>query len=399
MRAAFLASAALIMAPLAHAQTRVNDQYQLRGTTAVTDVQVGQAHDVGATAVASGNVVTAVSENTDATMANTQHMDGDTNATASATVWSASGAVVTTSAAIGNGGTVTSANGDLDLTSSQLAHGDANATTTVVGGDARDAASSASASGNVGAVSIENAQARIVADQDSTGDTIAVVEADHCCVAYQATAGAIASANNMTVGGDTATVLTDTRQSATGERVAARTDLYAGYAGDASGNATANANTLTIDNQWGYVNARVSQTATADVSADSFVTLGGDFVGFGSAGAYGVGNQATVSNVGSDTVLDVAQDNAGDVSSNAALAGEGGGMALASSASYGNTFSASLCAYCDTNVPSLNASAAQTNSGDVYATARVHTPNAQTVGATSTAIGNAATFQTTGPGG
>ena len=56
------------------------------------------------------------------------------------------------------------------------------------------------------------------------------------------------------------------------------------------------------------------------MTANSYVTLGGDFLGFGSAGAYGVGNQAIVSNVGSDTVMDVTQDNAGDISANAAFA-------------------------------------------------------------------------------
>ena len=142
----------------------------------------------------------------------------------------------------------------------------------------------------------------------------------------------------------------------------------------------------------------IDQRATANVDASSYVTLGGDFLGFASSGAYGVGNQAIVSNVGSDTVMDVTQDNAGDISANAATAGEGGVMALASSAAYGNSVSGSLCAYCDTNVPSLQASADQTNSGDVRATATVNTPRAATVGATATAIGNAATYQVRGPG-
>ena len=47
----------------------------------------------------------------------------------------------------------------------------------------------------------------------------------------------------------------------------------------ASGNATANANAVTIDNQWGYVNARVAQSSSAQVNADSYVTIGGDFLG------------------------------------------------------------------------------------------------------------------------
>jgi hypothetical protein len=96
-------------------------------------------------------------------------------------------------------------------------------------------------------------------------------------------------------------------------------------------------------------------------------------------------------------VIDVMQDNAGDVYANAALVGEGGDAALASAAAYGNSVSAALCAYCDENVPSLTASNSQVNTGDVNAQATVSAPRARTIGATATAIGNAATYQVSGP--
>jgi hypothetical protein len=397
MRAALLATAALAFAPLAHAQS-VNNQYQLRGSTAVTTIGVGTTHDAGATAVASGNAVTLVNEDYDTATVSTQHMDGDANATANATVWNASGAVAITSAAVSNGGTATTENGDVDVTASQLAHGDANVTTNFIGGYAGDAGTSASASNNVAAVSAVNGGARLILDQEGTGSVSATVDADHDFVAGQAVSGSIAGANNLTMGGDTATILNDTRQSATGENVSARTDLYVGSAADVSGNATANANAVTIDNQWGYVNARVAQEATANVTAGSYVTLGSDFTGFASAGAYGVGNQTMVSNVGSDTVLDVTQNNTGDVAANAAMNGEGDGMALASSAAYGNNVTGALCSQCDeSGVPSLTASSSQTNDGNVYSSASVNSARAQTVGATATAIGNAATYSATRP--
>jgi hypothetical protein len=396
MRAALLATAALFSATAAHAQTRVNDQYQLRGTTAVINVEAGTVYDAAATAIAAGNVASAVSEDQATAIDNTQHMDGDARAEANATVWYAEGNVAVNASAIGNGGTSVSRNGDADLNSTQLAHGDASASARFTGGDAANAATSASASGNVAAVSMENGQAGLVASQQSTGAIGASVEADHCCVAGQVVSGAIASANNFTVGGDTATTLTDTTQSASGN-VNARVDLYAGYVTDASGNATANANALTIDNEWGYVNARVNQNASAAVTAESYVTLGGDFLGFGSAGAYGVGNQAIVSNVGSDTVLDVTQTNSGHISADVAFVGEGGESALASAAAYGNSVTGSLCGYCDDNNPSLTASNDQINSGAVSANASLATPYARTAAATATAIGNAATYQVAGP--
>lgn len=397
MRAALLATAALAFAPLAHAQ-RVNDQYQLRGSTAVTTIDVGTTYDAGATAVASGNAVTLENQDGDAEAISTQHMDGDAEATANATVWNANGAVAITSAAVSNGATATTENGDIDVTAAQIAHGDTTATTNFTGGHAGDAGTSASASNNVTAVSAVSGDARLVLDQESTGAVSAAVEADHDYVAGQAVSASIVSANNLTMGGDTATILNDTRQSATGESVSARTDLYAGSAYDVSGNATANANAVTIDNQWGYVNARVAQESTARVSADSYVTLSSEFTGFASAGAYGVGNQTMVSNVGSDIVLDVTQANAGDVSANAAMSGAGDGMALASSAAYGNNVTGALCSQCDEGgTPSLTASNSQTNDGSVYSSASVNSAHARTVGATATAVGNAATYSATRP--
>lgn len=397
MRAALFLSAALLVASPAHAQTRVNDQYQSGNANASTTVNVGEAGDVGATAVASGNVATSTSDGSDHALRNTQHMDGKTNASANATVWDASGAIAITSAAVANGATAAVEDGEVDVQTNQAAHADATAATTFTGGYAGDAGTSASASGNVVAVSATNGQARVVGTQESTGAIRATTEAEHCCVAGQVVSGAIASANNLSVGGDTATVLAYTTQYASGSSEA-RVDLYTGYATNASGNATANANAVTIDNQFGYVNARIDQRSDANVSADSYVTLGGDFTDFGSAGAYGVGNQANVSNVGSDTVMETLQSNSGDISANAALAGEGDGMALASSAAYGNTVTGSLCGYCDTSSPGLYATNSQTNTGDVSSSAIVISPRARTVAATSTAIGNAATYQVAGPG-
>lgn len=393
-----LITTALVSAP-AFAQT--NNQYQGGDATAVTNVEADWAGDAGATAIASGNAVTTTQEDNDTSLTSTQHMDGDTSAEANATVWTATGNVAITSAAVSNGGTANVSGGSSDIDAEQLGHGDANATVTLRNGYSLNAATSSSASNNTAAVSAQNAELRLVMNQQSAGSVNASTEMDADIVEDQAVSGAIASANNLSVGGETATVLNATRQTATGGSVTARSDLYVGYATDASGNATANANSVTIDNQWGYVNAAIEQNSDATVSADSYVTLGGDFAGFASAGAYGVGNQTLVSNVSSDTVMDVAQANGGDVYANAALDAGGGGMALASSAAYGNSITGSLCTDCDASgqVPGLYASSNQTNDGNVYSTSTIRTTGANTVGATSTAIGNAATYSARPPGG
>ena len=393
-----LITTALVSAP-AFAQT--NNQYQAGDATAVTNVEADWAGDAGATAVASGNAVTTTQEDNDTNLTSTQHMDGDTSAEANATVWTATGNVAITSAAVSNGGTASISDGSSDIDAEKLGHGDANATVTLRNGYSLNAATSASASNNTAAVSAQNAELRLLMNQESVGAVNASTEMDVDIVEDQAVSGAIASANNLSVGGETATVLNETRQNATGGSVTARSDLYAGYATDASGNATANANSVTIDNQWGYVNAAIEQNSDVTVAADSYVTLGGDFTGFASAGAYGVGNQTTVANIGSDTVMDVAQANGGDVYANAALDAVGGGMALASSAAYGNSITGALCTDCDATgqVPGLYASSNQTNDGNVYSTSTIRTTGANIVGATSTAIGNAATYSARPPGG
>lgn len=393
-----LITTALVSAP-AYAQS--NNQYQAGDATAVTNVEADWAGDAGATAVASGNAVTTTQEDNDTNLASTQHMDGDTSAEANATIWTATGNVAITSAAVSNGGTATIADGSSDIDAQQLGHGDANATVTLRNGYSLNAATSASASNNTAAVSAQDAALRLLMNQESVGSVNASTEMDVDIVEDQAVSGAIASANNLSVGGETATVLNATRQNASGGSVTARVDLYAGYATDASGNATANANSVTIDNQWGYVNAAIEQNSNVTVSADSYVTLGSDFTGFASAGAYGVGNHTTVANIGSDTVMDVAQSNGGDVYANAALDAGGGGMALASSAAYGNSITGALCTDCDATgqVPGLYASSNQVNDGNVYSSSTIRTTGANTVGATSTAIGNAATYSARPPGG
>jgi hypothetical protein len=159
---------------------------------------------------------------------------------------------------------------------------------------------------------------RLLMNQESTGSVNASAEMDADIVEDQAVSGAIASANNLTVGGDTATILNATRQNATGASVTARSDLYVGY-GDRRLGQRHRQRQLGHHRQSMGLCERCDRTERdVDKSqADSYVTLGDSFAGFASAGAYGVGNQATVANVGSDTVLDVAQSNSGGVTANA----------------------------------------------------------------------------------
>jgi hypothetical protein len=394
MRAALFITATLLASPAAYAQSVHNNQHQTGSADSQTVVDVGQAGEVGATAIASGNVVTTAGADRDSSLDNAQQMDGETNAGADASVWEAEGNVAITSAAVANGATATNSNGDLSVDTRQGATNNVAATTSYSGGAAWGAGVSAAASANTAAVSAESGEVRLRGTQDSTGSVNAETHADLCC-AGTVVSGAVASANNIAAGGYTTTMLANTTQHASGA-VLAYSDVYADTAGEISGNATADGNGVAVDNQWGYVNARSEQNSSADVAAQSYVALGDDFASVASAGAYGVGNQANVSNTGSDTVMATDQNNAGNVYADAAVSG-GADASLASSAAYGNSVSGSLCGHCDTNAPGLTVDNNQLNSGDVRAHSAVTGSRSDLVATTSTAIGNAATYQANGP--
>jgi hypothetical protein len=395
MRAALLLSAALIAAPAAFAQS--NTQYQGGDASSSTVVDVGQAQDAAATAVASGNAFTASIDDASTVLLNDQHMDGDTAATADANVGNADGNIAAASAAVANGATAQLRGSSVTLDSVARAHGDVAAVTNFTGGHAENASTSASAAGNVAAVSAEYSDAAVLETQESTGNISAVINADHGQIDDQVVSGAIASSNNLSITGYTTTLISRTQQDATGAAVTADVSLAADHAIDASGNATASANSISVDNQWGYLEAHTIQNAASNVSANSEVTLNDQFHGFGSAGAYGVGNQMLATNAGSDTLMDTTQANAGDISASAAFSGQGGESALASAAAYGNNVEGALCTQCDVNVPSLTADNNQINSGNVSSSARVNSPYTNTAAASSTAIGNAATYAARGP--
>lgn len=122
--------------------------------------------------------------------------------------------------------------------------------------------------------------------------------------------------------------------------------------------------------------------ATADTVVDYFV-------GYSSTSASGVGNSFAVSGVGGRTNTDVIQSNSGNVISDVTVnTGDfGGGIGQASASSIGNAFSSVV------QDGRQSSSAIQTNYGNTIANSTIRTGNAGSVVATSTAIGNAATFE------
>lgn len=384
-----LAAAAIAIAPAYAQSSVVSEQVRLDDSFAALNLHVDEADDVSGAAVAGANSFTATANGAGIDAYATQYSEGSATAAADATVWRAWGDVAVGAAATGNGVVGAVENGALNVEGWQIQHGDTAASARVRTGTTWSGATSASAGANVTDVSAYNGDLRLVTGQTNTGSVSANVEADHCCVSTDIEAGAVASANSASAAGYTTTMLTATEQTSTGEAVRARTDLWAGYAGSASGSAVANGNTFSAANQWGYVNVAARQANSAGVIAESYVTLGGDWLSFASAGAYGVGNSAAVSNVGSDTVMATAQDNMGFVGAYAALAGNGGDAAVSSTA-YGNVVTGGLCNGCENG--SLTASNTQTNSGRVESVTTVRSGWAGSVAGSATAIGNAASY-------
>lgn len=388
MRVVVFSAIACALAGAAAAQD--NDQVQLDDTFALLRLRVDEAREAGGSAIASGNLVTATGD--DVSGSSAQDLRGDVTARSDATVWTADGAVVTGAWATGNGGTAASSGGDLTIDAEQNTHrgADISAHASSTTGNTYAVAASATASANSGALSASHGDLTARVRQTSASSVHAFVEADACCVSSAAVADAMANANSLAASGSTTTMLVAADQVSSGAEISARSDLYVGYAGDAVGGATAAANSVTADNAWGYLKADVEQSNASDVTAESYVTLGGDWTGAASATSYGVGNTAAVSNVGSDTAAAFHQFNAGDVSAFAALAGEGGAYGIVSATAIGNNASASLCWQCENG--SLSIDNRQVNTGAVTADATIITPRAGGVYGTATAIGNGATF-------
>jgi len=123
-------------------------------------------------------------------------------------------------------------------------------------------------------------------------------------------------------------------------------------------------------------------TANADITVDSFT-------GFSSTSANGVGNAFHVSGLGGSTGTEVIQSNFGNVNSDVRVnTGDfSGGTGHVSASSIGNSFSSVV------QDGRQSGGVVQTNFSNASASTSIRTGRAGTVAATSTAIGNTATFE------
>ena len=396
------AAAALAAAQVALAEPVTIDQVQLGNTLSNLTVEVpGEADAATAVSTSVGNTAAALFDTGSLEFSATQTNSGDSTATSQlrgGTVW---GTATSATTAYGNAATGGSWNGDVAYDTTQTMTGNTSAASDIYLDSAGDLGVATTAAANVSVSASDYGATSGTQTQVSAGNVSATTDATSCCTAYSGTLLTTAAGNVQSSAGYTSNrIVTVDQTTAAGTSIAASGSIYMADGNDVTNMATSAGNSSVTDNQWGYASlgldgAPAQQTNGADVSADSTVVLD-HWSGFANSSAYGVGNSALVSNVGSDTAMYATQTNTGDVSSSATLAGQSwvGGTGSANAVSIGNAASTYLCNLCGDSA--VYGTTAQSNSGNITATGYVNTPVAGAVMGSASAIGNASTFRSGG---
>jgi hypothetical protein len=383
----------------------LNEQLQFGDVFA--DMQVvmhGSGSVAAGSAAGYGNVAAAPIGRGNATVSSTQTMTGQTAVRSTVTTGGSVGTIVNTATGYANAVSAGTTQGELAYRAGQTSSGDVRVEAGTYAVNAGMISTAASAAANVSAVSGENATVRNFVDQRSNGSVIARGLTEACCTGYGATtvSSAVGNASSSTSAASTS-FNGAVQVTARGEEITA----YSGYRspqanGSTIAAASAAGNTVSVQNTYGYATlgrpgSNVYQEQNSAVSATSAVVID-QWSGLASSSAYGVGNSALISNVGSDTQLVALQINSGAISSNASLSGDTytGGTGLVSSVAIGNAASAYVCSVCSS--AGLQGNIQQVNGASVTAFGSLSTPVGGHVIGSAVAVGNTATFQSTAPG-
>lgn len=387
-------AAAALFTGAAFAQSTVdNTQDQTNDVLGQFTLDVVTAQSVAATAAAGGNIASVSTQHQGVVANNEQTMQGASTARATATFGNVTGSAVTTTYGFGNGFSAAAEEGSVSVSSSQStganAHVNSVATSTgYLNGPDAVSSTGATAAANIANVGASNGDVTAALTQTSRADVNATAEGNLSACCGSASAGAVASANNINTFGSTSTHIADTTQTSSGDSVTATSDLYvSNSAGNIVGAATANGNATTSVNEWGYLQVNAQQDNASEVTAQSWVT--GDSWNAASSSAYGVGNIAVASNIGSDTRASFDQTNSGDVRGWSSVQGSGG-VGVATATAIGNANTGFLCTTCGNG--SLYGTSSQSNSGAVEAVGSISMPNSSTAVGAANAFGNASTF-------
>lgn len=399
------AALGLIMSANAAAQSPDSaaeiEQVQLENVWSDMQVEIPDyAWEASSTSSAVGNSAAGLVTSGQIDLDTRQTLEGDVAATNTLRGRTAGLAVATTTA-YGNSTTGGSWAGDTYYRADQVSNGDVSADTRVDVQQANNVAAVTTAIANVSVPSNEYGTNSAFQTQTSNGSVSATSDVDMCCDGTSASFGTTAGANAVSSTGTTSTNYTGAVQTtAAGESVTASSDLYMGYGHNVLNATTAFGNSATQHNEWGYATlgregSEVYQENASEIDAQTYVTLE-NWSGHATASAYGVGNAATVSNVGSDTGLYAIQNNYGSVSSTANFTGTSpsNGDGIVTSTAIGNAATATLCNICGD--AALHGQTQQYNNGSVIAQGYANAGQSGRVFGSATAVGNSSTYQSNG---
>ena len=284
----------------------------------------------------------------------------------------------------------------------QVSDADVSASSDIYLDGADDVTATTTAAANVSSLSSSNGENRGFQEQRGNADVSASTYADLCCNNGSVSLASVASGNTVSSYGSTSTSYNGAVQVMDFDtKVSASTEAKLQSGTSVNTSATAAANSFTVNNEWGFATlgrdgSELFQANGADVDATATVELG-TWTGTSGSIAYGVGNSALISNIGSDTSLFANQENFGDITSYASLNGSSsdGSDGYVSSTAMGNALTATLCYTCSEDGV-LTGRATQLNSADISAYGVATVNSAGYVQGAATAVGNSATYQSFG---
>ncbi|CAN5290532.1 holdfast anchor protein HfaD [soil metagenome] len=380
----------------------LNNQLQLGDVVSGQTLNVEGAQDqVTVSNAATGNSLSGATEGVSIDVGNVQTMNGNVHArTDMALGGDTDGVVNATTQSNGNYLAVGAYGGDLVIDSDQeVGSSEITAANSLPGGTARltgGASVNVAATANVtalgGTASYISGATHQVSDASVRADNLAETQYIPATAAFtsQAIGNAAASTGQATSG-----QFIYMGQRSTGDVVSADTSANAGNAWDLTGASVATANQAVIANEGGSVVARTQQENGSHVASTARVTSY-DY-GVATASAEGTGNAAAVGNNDKYLELDNSQINSGGVEVQASFAGTNGYDVYVAANAAGNSVTGYACADCEATLTATNN---QINDGGVSASANttVYGSNRAVI-TSSNAVGNAATFYVSRPGG
>lgn len=377
------------------------DQVNLNNSIADLDVHVKKvAKTVSAVSVANGNHASGQASNGIVDFDAIQRNDGFIRATSKVTGPHVRGPVDVSTTAYGNSADSGAWNGSALHFADQDQNSDVLTRTNVYLDSAKKVTATTTAGGNISTTAAENGQIDSFQTQSVEWNVTALSDVDVGHLKngrfISNASGNTATSNGYETNSDNGSVQT------TAAHITVYSDSYvsAYSAKNVDSASVASGNIHQVNNEWGHASlgtegSEVFQGNDGRVTTQSHVTLK-HWSGRGSSSASGVGNNASLYNTGGGTQLNAIQNNFGAVKSTASFSahqGSPGGAGSAIATSIGNNAVASCHSCAD---QTLSGHLKQTNGANILAQSSVSVGKAGHVSGSATAIGNTATFSSTG---